>query len=656
MTLLDKVLMVVLVMVLSSSNAVAITNLHTADSLELSGSITNGFVLEENGPNPRIAYVEANSSWFPREDNHQKIISLTTDPPATNVGDSLAFYFSHPTLGEHSFSINYRVRTDAHITQIRDKVEFPIRKLDDDIIPFTKHTKIIDNNDRISSLASRLAGNEDDLFKVVVKLGVWTKQNIEYNLSTMAAEASQPSSWVLENREGVCDEMTNLFISMLRSLGIPAKFVSGVSFTDSPLFSNQWGAHGWSEVYFPGHGWIPFDVTYGQLGWTDATHIKLAEGVDSSSYATSYSWSGKNVDLITRPMDLETTVSKKGISSAPIVDLSLEAVAEKVNFGSYNVLKATVKNKKDYYVTNELMISQTEGLELLDPWVQQVVLEPFESKKVVWRVRVSDELDDDYLYTFPVQVASQRNATARTEFEASRRNKFYARSWADRFVGSDKDIERKSDTIGFSCFSEQAKPYINETVNITCNIDNSQSDKVAEVVVCLERCISTSVPAGGGSVVKMKTRFSEQGWQSLQISSTCRGVTSFAYVPIEVVQQPKIIIDNLRYPEVLDYDKVSKITFDVVSSSSAQTHKLMVSLESRRVHEKWAWETFTGKNSFEIKIPGSILLDDKEDFKIVVKYLDDRDKPHELEKGFSIKLGAITFLERIERWIRRAFM
>ena len=67
-----------------------------------------------------------------------------------------------------------------------------------------KSGNIIDSDDKdIIELASKLIEGEDDLFVVVHKLAAWTKNNINYNLSTLTAEVSQKASWVLENRQGV---------------------------------------------------------------------------------------------------------------------------------------------------------------------------------------------------------------------------------------------------------------------------------------------------------------------------------------------------------------------------------------------------------------------------------------------------------------------
>jgi len=165
---------------------------------------------------------------------------------------------------------------------VTDKVKFPIKELLDELEIYTRPSATVDSdNKEIIRLASVLAEGEDDLYQVAFKLAEWTKNNVKYDLSTLTASVSQKASWVLRNREGVCDELTNLFIAMARSLGIPAKFVSGIAYTNSPLFEEEWGPHGWAEIYFPGYGWIPFDVTYGEFGFIDPGHIKSKEALDA---------------------------------------------------------------------------------------------------------------------------------------------------------------------------------------------------------------------------------------------------------------------------------------------------------------------------------------------------------------------------------------
>ncbi len=123
---------------------------------------------------------------------------------------------------------------------------FPITDVGENQQYLLATENIDSHNSEVIQIASELAEGEDDLFKVAFKLASWVEENVEYDLNTLTATASQKASWVLENRQGVCDEMTSLFIAMARSLGIPARFTSGISYTTSELFDENWQPHGWA--------------------------------------------------------------------------------------------------------------------------------------------------------------------------------------------------------------------------------------------------------------------------------------------------------------------------------------------------------------------------------------------------------------------------
>jgi transglutaminase-like putative cysteine protease len=80
-------------------------------------------------------------------------------------------------------------------------------------------------------------------------------------------------------REGYCDYYATSMVVMLRSLGIPARTVSGYAEgrydEESRLFYvTERDAHTWVEVFFPGYGWIEFEPTAGE------TQLNRASGID----------------------------------------------------------------------------------------------------------------------------------------------------------------------------------------------------------------------------------------------------------------------------------------------------------------------------------------------------------------------------------------
>lgn len=76
---------------------------------------------------------------------------------------------------------------------------------------------------------------------------------------------------------GVCQDISHIFIASARSLGIPARYVSGY-FHRADGQNEQQAGHAWAEAYIEGLGWVGFDATNG-ICPTDA-HLRVAVGLD----------------------------------------------------------------------------------------------------------------------------------------------------------------------------------------------------------------------------------------------------------------------------------------------------------------------------------------------------------------------------------------
>jgi len=87
---------------------------------------------------------------------------------------------------------------------------------------------------------------------------------------------------VFRTRRGVCQDFAGVEIACLRSLGLPAQYISGYLETvPPPGRPRRIGAdasHAWVAVYCPGAGWIEVDPTNNMLPGT--AHVTLARGRD----------------------------------------------------------------------------------------------------------------------------------------------------------------------------------------------------------------------------------------------------------------------------------------------------------------------------------------------------------------------------------------
>jgi len=87
---------------------------------------------------------------------------------------------------------------------------------------------------------------------------------------------------VFTSRRGVCQDFARLEIACLRSLGLPARYVSGYLETvpppGRPRLLGTDASHAWLAFYCPGAGWIQVDPTNNVL--PACTHITVAWGRD----------------------------------------------------------------------------------------------------------------------------------------------------------------------------------------------------------------------------------------------------------------------------------------------------------------------------------------------------------------------------------------
>ena len=98
--------------------------------------------------------------------------------------------------------------------------------------------------------------------------------------SPQSTRVDSPIDEALETRKGVCQDFAHIFLSLVRPLGIPARYVSGYLFqaAGSQDRSTDGATHAWVEVLLPDLGWVGLDPTNNLIA--DDRHIRVAMGRD----------------------------------------------------------------------------------------------------------------------------------------------------------------------------------------------------------------------------------------------------------------------------------------------------------------------------------------------------------------------------------------
>jgi len=106
----------------------------------------------------------------------------------------------------------------------------------------------------------------------------------EFEFDDKATDIATPLEQVLRGRRGVCQDFAHLMIGCLRSIGLPARYMSGYILTHpppgKPRLVGADASHAWVSVYCPELGWVDFDPTNRCL--VQHEHITLGWGRDFS--------------------------------------------------------------------------------------------------------------------------------------------------------------------------------------------------------------------------------------------------------------------------------------------------------------------------------------------------------------------------------------
>ncbi len=106
----------------------------------------------------------------------------------------------------------------------------------------------------------------------------------DFKFDPTATTVVTPLEEVWDKRRGVCQDFAHLAIASLRSLGLPARYVSGYLRTHPPEGQERLigadASHAWFAVFCPDVGWVDFDPTNNLLPAEE--HITAAFGRDYS--------------------------------------------------------------------------------------------------------------------------------------------------------------------------------------------------------------------------------------------------------------------------------------------------------------------------------------------------------------------------------------
>jgi len=636
----------------------------TAGDMTASVHVGSSIDIVPSGNYWELKDVFVDQTFFPRESWNQHVLSLQTNPQAENNGTALKYSWESPKEQQLSFSMDSEVRITYGYLPVSKKIHFPIENLPEEYIEYTTPQSNIDsNNPAIIDRANDLAKGNDDLYLVVFGIANWVEGNVNYSLDTLIADSSQKASWVLQNREGVCDELTSLFIAMLRSLGIPARYVSGVAYTNYNGI-DDFGPHAWAEVYFPDYGWVPFDVTYGEFGFVDSGHIKLKQTLDSNEATVNYKWDGRNVDLKTNSLDINANILSLGSKIQPMLSISVNPLKEKVKIGSYNLIEVDVTNLNNFYVPTEIYISRSTGMQVLGNARQQILLLPKQTKKVFWVVKVNDNLDNGYVYTYKIQITSPKANPAETSFSSSIRDQNYDLGYIQSILSqySEENLKTYSHSIEMNCtIPEQGhynryynEYYAGENIPIKCTLRNDGNTQLKSISVCYQNsCSSLDLGISEQKSVDFTSSFDITGPKSMVITAKSPEIFKSSSMDVEILDEPSVIVTDASVPENIEYGKQYNLEFTVKKESVSIPENTVLTLQSPVDSKQWNLGNLSQDRQFFVAFDSGQLNDGENNFSLILDYTDGLERKYSFQKSISVKVSDPSFFQNISLKMNR---
>jgi transglutaminase-like putative cysteine protease len=140
---------------------------------------------------------------------------------------------------------------------------------------FLRQTRATAPNEAIRALSQEAQAEGSttlDRFHALMRL---IHERIAYEIG--ATHAHTTAAEALAAGRGVCQDHAHIFLSAVRSLNIPARYVTGYLVTQNGGTASA--SHAWAEALVPDLGWVGFDAANGKCPTDD--YVRVATGLDA---------------------------------------------------------------------------------------------------------------------------------------------------------------------------------------------------------------------------------------------------------------------------------------------------------------------------------------------------------------------------------------
>jgi len=134
--------------------------------------------------------------------------------------------------------------------------------------------EIINKNKELNYILKKINRPDKSIIVIAKEFNQYIFKNFTYTKGITNIETTIDE--ILEIKMGVCQDFAVLLLQLLRTVGIPSRYVSGYICPNESGLRGEGATHAWVEIYTPTQGWIGLDPTNNI--WTMDNHVKLSVG------------------------------------------------------------------------------------------------------------------------------------------------------------------------------------------------------------------------------------------------------------------------------------------------------------------------------------------------------------------------------------------
>jgi len=162
-----------------------------------------------------------------------------------------------------AFSITYELTVHARHVPVDPDMVVPVERDDPALAPYlAERAPHVVFTPQLRGFSQQVVGGETNPYRIAQKLFA-AVDRIPWVGAREYSTISNISDYALDAGHADCGQQTLLLVSLLRLNGIPARWQSGWTYSDEEAgYDNM---HDWGWLYLAPYGWLPMDVTTGQL-------------------------------------------------------------------------------------------------------------------------------------------------------------------------------------------------------------------------------------------------------------------------------------------------------------------------------------------------------------------------------------------------------